>query len=59
MEIIKAENKEYFANKAREIAELCKNFNVPLSVPGTRPSQNNNLKPKFQGKTLKIEVPQK
>jgi hypothetical protein len=30
MEVLKAENKEYFAFKAREIAELCRNFNVPL-----------------------------
>jgi len=34
MEILKAENKEYFANKEREIAELCRNFTLPMMVVG-------------------------
>lgn len=62
MEVLKAENKEYFANKAKEIAELCRNFNMPLTAPSVgivRPNQNGNVgrKPKIQGKTLKIGVP--
>ena len=61
MEILKAENKEYFAFKAREIAELCRNFNVPLSAPSTAVSKRKSSiagrKLKFQGKTLKIEMP--
>jgi hypothetical protein len=61
MEVLKAENKEYFAFKAREIAELCRNFNVPLSAPSTAVSKRKSSiagrKLKFQGKTLKIEMP--
>ena len=49
MEILKAENKEYFAFKVREIAELCRNFNVPLLVPsgGKRKSTTAGRKLKF------------
>ncbi len=52
MEVLKAENKEYFANKAKEIAELCRNFNMPLTAPSAgivRPNQNGNVgrKPKI------------
>ena len=49
MEILKAENKEYFAYKVREIAELCRNFNVPLLVPsgGKRKSATAGRKLKF------------
>ena len=40
METLKAENKVYFADKARELSELCRNFTTPLSL--SYPAQKSN-----------------